>query len=91
MMEDKDPLVNRVLLSANLIGSHDLFLMGAFDTCDVALKKFVAPYKKMYESQGIRVIGGEVDKVILGKLPVRSVDTAKEYSAIVWDPNFENK
>ncbi len=80
-----------MLLSANLIGSYDLFLVGAFDNTEAAIKKFVGPYKKMYESQGIKIIGGEVDKVILGKLPVRSVDTTKEYDTIVWDPNFEKK
>lgn len=91
MIEDKDPLINRVLLSANLIGSYDLFFVNAFDDVEAALKKFLAPYKKMYESQGVKVIGGEVDRVILGRLPVRSVDTTKEYDTIVWDPNFEKK
>ena len=91
MIDDKNPLINRVLLSANLIGNYDLLLVNAFDDVEAALKKFLAPYKRTYESQGVKVIGGEVDKVILGRLPVRSVDTTKEYDTITWDPNFENK
>jgi DNA-binding Lrp family transcriptional regulator len=86
MSDDQNSLVSRYLVCAPLIGSYDFFTLGAFDNSDTAYKKDIQYHRSCFKKHGIRMVHGEVDRVILGSLPIRSVDTRKEYNKIVWDP-----
>ncbi len=84
MSDDENPLISRYVLCAPLIGSYDFFTIGAFDDTETAQSRDVEYHKKLFKKQGIQVVSGEIDKVLLGRLPLRSVDTRKEYSTIKW-------
>ena len=86
MGDDQNTLVSRTLISMPIIGSYGLFVMGIFDDYKTAYNKYILAYKKIYAAHGIRMDCGEVTGVLLGNLPIRSVDNKKEYHTIVWDP-----
>ena len=69
-------------MCAPLIGSYDFFTLGAFDDFETAYKNDIQYHKTLFKKQGIKIVYGEVDKVILGSLPIRSVDTKKEYNTL---------
>jgi DNA-binding Lrp family transcriptional regulator len=82
--DDEDPLISRYLITAPLIGSHDFFTLGAFDSFDIAYKKDVLYHKNLFRKFKIKVLYGEINEILLGKLPIRTIDTKKEYKTLVW-------
>ena len=82
--DDPDPLISRYILTAPLIGSYDFFTIGAFDNFKIAYRKDVLYHKHVFKKYSIKMLYGEIDKVILGRLPIRSVDTKKNYKTLVW-------
>jgi len=89
MSDDPYSLVSRYLICAPLIGSYDFFTLGAFDSADVAYRNDVKYHKDLFKKHGIRMAYGEIDNVILGSLPIRSIDTRKEYNTIVWNVDLQ--
>ncbi len=83
--DDKFSLVSRYLLCAQLIGSHDFIALGVFDDYDTAYKRQVLLYRDVMAPEKVRVSYGIVEKVLLGTLPIRSVDTNSEYDTVRWD------
>lgn len=88
MSDDRYSLFSRYLMCAPLIGSYDFFTLGAFDSPEVAYRNDVMYHKSLFLKHGIRLAYGAVDRVILGRLPIRSIDVAKEYNKIFWKPGF---
>ncbi|MGA3020819.1 MAG: winged helix-turn-helix transcriptional regulator, partial [Candidatus Micrarchaeales archaeon] len=86
MSDDEYSIVSRYLISAPLIGSYDYFTLGAFDDIDVAYKKDVQYHKRTFKKHGIKIVHGKLMRILLGRLPIRSVDTRKEYNLIKWLP-----
>jgi DNA-binding Lrp family transcriptional regulator len=86
MSDDEYSIVSRYLISAPLIGSYDYFTLGAFDDIDTAYKRDVQYHKRVFKKHGIKVVYGKLVNVLLGRLPIRSVDTRKEYNLIKWVP-----
>jgi DNA-binding Lrp family transcriptional regulator len=84
MSDDENSLISRYVLCAPLIGSYDFFTIGAFDDTETAHKRDVEYHRNLFKKQGIQMVCGEVDRVLMGRLPLRSVDTRKEYSTIKW-------
>ncbi len=84
MSDDENSLISRYILCAPLIGSYDFFTIGAFDNAETAYSRDVEYHKKLFKKHGVQIVSGEIDKVLLGRLPLRSVDTKKEYSTIKW-------
>jgi DNA-binding Lrp family transcriptional regulator len=82
--DEENPLISRYLLSSTLIGSHTLFILSAFDSRAAALRNGLNYHKEMYAQHGAKRILGEVTDVVLGRLPIRSVDIKSEYKTIVW-------
>ena len=79
MSDDDNSVVSRYLMTAPLIGSYDFFTLGAFDSPDAAYRYDIAYHKKTQQNQGVRMAYAEVDRVLLGRMPIRSVDDKKEY------------
>ena len=78
--DDENPLVSRYLLKTSLIGSYDSFFMGTFDSVRKALKYGIGSYQKTLGSIAYNKMAyGAVDDVLLGRLPIRSMDLKKEY------------
>ena len=82
--DDENPLINRYLLTASLIGSHDLFSIDVFDNKAAAVKYDLSYHKKLFVKHGIEMTSGEIKKLIIGKLPIRSIDVRKEFNKISW-------
>jgi len=84
MSDDPYSLISRYLVCAPLIGSYDFFTLGVFDNFKTALRQDVQYHKRLFVKHKIRMEYAVVDKVLLGYLPIRSIDTAKEYKLIKW-------
>ena len=84
MSDDKDSLISRYILCAPLIGSYDFFTLGVFDSPDAAYRHDVQYHKRLFKEHGVRLEYAGIDTVLLGRLPIRSVDTRKEYNTIRW-------
>lgn len=82
--DEENPLISRYLLTMPLIGSYDFFTVGAFDNFKIGYEKDVLYHKNVFKKYGVKMFYGEIDKVLLGKLPIRSIDTKKEYKTLVW-------
>ncbi len=85
MYDDPNSLVSRYLITAPLLGSYDFFTMGAFDNADVAYSADVKFHKHVFKEDKVRVVHAAVDRVLFGRLPIRSLDTSKEYNMIRWN------
>jgi DNA-binding Lrp family transcriptional regulator len=88
MFDEETPLISRYLISGPLIGSHTLFVLSVFDSKASAYKCGLDYHKSMYAKHGVKRALGEVKDVILGRLPIRSVDIKKEYKVINWTTEF---
>jgi len=89
MSDDEYSLISRYLMCAPLIGSFDFFTLGAFDNFDTAYKKDILYHKKIFVKDKIKIEYGEVERVLLGQLPIRSIDTMSEYNTIKWAADFQ--
>ena len=84
--DDENSLISRYLITSPLIGSYDFFTLGAFDNKETAYKQDILYHKNAFKKFNVRMAYGEVKDIILGKLPIRSIDTKKEYKTLIWNP-----
>jgi DNA-binding Lrp family transcriptional regulator len=84
LFDEENPLISRYILSGPLVGSHTLFVMSVFDDKASAYRYGLSYHKRMYAKHSPKRASGEVRDVILGRLPIRSVDIRKEYKTLVW-------
>ena len=82
--DDPYSLISRIFLSNQLVGSYDYFSFGAFDNTEMAMAKDVKYYKKLFKRHRVKVMYGELTKVLIGDLPLRSLETAKVHHTIKW-------
>lgn len=82
--DDPNPLISKYLMCTQLIGSYDFGITGTFDTEEEAYKKQVLFYKRTMKPEDVRLEYGSLRTMLIGKFPVRSVNTAKEYDTIRW-------
>jgi DNA-binding Lrp family transcriptional regulator len=90
MFDEEYPLISRYLVSGPLVGSHTLFVMSVFDSKASAHKYGLDYHKRMYAAHDPKRALGEVKDVILGRLPIRSVDIRKEYKTINWTTELDH-
>lgn len=84
MSDDRDPIISRYLITAPLIGSYDFFTLGVFDDFNTAYTHDILYHENLFKKHHIKMLYGEVEEVLLGKLPVRSMDTNAGYRKIEW-------
>jgi DNA-binding Lrp family transcriptional regulator len=82
--DDDNPLISRYLITAPLIGSYDFFTLGAFDDFKTAYKNDVLFHRNIFRRYGIKMAYGEIKELLIGKLPIRSMDTKRGYKTIIW-------
>ncbi len=87
--DDADSLVSRYVITAPLIGSYSFFTLGIFDDLKSAQKHDISYHKKVFRSSKIRMDYAEIEGVLLGRLPIRSIDTKAEYKVIYWNKDVE--
>lgn len=85
MSDDKDSLISRYILCSQLIGSYDFLAIGAFDSLKVARATGVGYHRQCHKKSGIRMRFASVEKVLIGNMPINSLDTSKEYKTIKWE------
>lgn len=88
MTDQENTVISRYIISAPLIGSYDFFLFGVYDDSRTA-HEFIKFHRELFRKHGIKLLYGEVNEVVLGRLPIRSIDTKKEFDRIVWTPHVE--
>jgi DNA-binding Lrp family transcriptional regulator len=84
MEDDQDPLISRYILASALVGSFEWFTIGVFDDFKTAYKYDVLYHKKVFEKFDLKLQYGEIEEVLLGRLPIRSVDVKKAYKLPLW-------
>ncbi|MEM3282059.1 MAG: winged helix-turn-helix transcriptional regulator [Candidatus Micrarchaeaceae archaeon] len=84
MSDDEFSMISRYVLVSQLIGSYDYFSIGVFDNEDKAYKYDVKYYKETMAKDKVKVMYGTIDEVLLGSLPLRSIDTKANYNLIRW-------
>lgn len=77
-------LIGRYVVINQLVGSYDFFGMGAFDSAEIGQRNGIGLYRMRMRNDKPRTPYGVIDKVILGRLPIRSTDTRKDYNTQVW-------
>ena len=78
--DEQNSLVSRYALKMSLIGSYDSFALGAFDNAGMGRKHLVRAYKELFgRFSPIKSEYGELQKPLLGRLPIRSMDIKIEY------------
>ncbi len=82
--DDPEPVICRFPIVSQLVGSYDYFLMGVFDNYDVAYKRQIQYYKEHFKRHRVKAMYGEVTGMLLGDLPLRSIDIRKEFNTIKW-------
>lgn len=84
--DDKDSLISRYLMAMPLVGSYDFFTLGAFDNGNKAYDNNVLAYKREFKRYNkIDIRYAEITKVLVGRLPLRSIDATKEFKSIPVD------
>ncbi len=68
-----------------MIGSYDFFTMGAFDSEESARIHDILYHKNLFKDFKIKLFHGVVDKVLIGRLPVRNINTKAEYKTLYWE------
>ncbi|MDE1824030.1 MAG: Lrp/AsnC family transcriptional regulator [Candidatus Micrarchaeota archaeon] len=84
MSDDEYSMISRYPFCCQLIGSADFFAMGMFDDEKAARRYGIGNYKKTMVDQKPKVSYGTLEKVLLGRLPLRAIDTKKEYNIVRW-------
>ncbi len=89
MSDDENSLMSRYLLCTPLIGSYDFFTIGAFDDAETGRTKDVEYHRALFKKHRAEIAYGEIDKVLIGRLPLRSMDSKKEYKTMKWTSEFK--
>ena len=84
MSDDKYSITSRYSICAPLIGSYDHFGIGVFDNYGSAYEHLVQYHKQSLGRHMSKILYGEVDRILIGRLPMRSIDTKTDYSVINW-------
>ncbi len=87
--DDEYSLVSRYVIVNQLVGSGDFFGVGVFDDLETAMKRFWNYYKEDMVAEKPKSERGVIDKVLIGDLPLRSLDTSKVYRVINWQSILE--
>lgn len=82
--DEEFPVISRYLLISDLIGNYDFLGIGVFDDRKTGKKKFSDMYRTLLKRHITKLKYNELGDVLLGELPIRSVDSRKEYNTIKW-------
>lgn len=86
--DDPHSIVSRYPFCSQLIGTSDFFVMGVFDNRGIGYRNGVLYYKTAMESQKVKMDYGTIDKVLVGNIPLRSLEDKKEYHVLEWNPEL---
>ncbi len=82
--DDEYPIVSRYLFCSQLIGTGDFFVLGVFDNRKIGYSRGILHYKNAMETQKVKIGYGVLDKVLVGRMPLRSIDNRREYRVLEW-------
>ncbi len=86
--DDRYPVISRYSFCSQLIGTGDFFALGVFDNRQAGYSNGVLYYKNAMKTQDVKMNYGTIDRVLVGKMPLRSIDDKKEYSTPAWTPEL---
>ena len=81
---------SRYPIIAQLTGAYDFFDVGVFDSLEIGRDKFVDAYKTLLKRHLAKLQYRELSEVILGDMPIRSVDDSKAYNTLKWTLDSED-
>ncbi len=82
--DDEQPIVSRYLLCAPLIGTYDHFGVGAFDDPKSAYDHISKFHRQVLGGHLKNIVCMDVGKVLLGRLPIRSVNDQTDWDDLDW-------
>ncbi len=88
MYDEQYPIVSRYSFCTQLIGTGDFFVMGIFDNRKIGYRNSILHYKNSMTTQKVKISYGVIDRVLVGSVPLRSIDAKKEYSILHWNPDL---
>lgn len=89
MYDDSYPSTSRYSFCSQLIGSGDFFVLGVFDDRKIGYRRAVLHYKNVMRTQKVKIWHGVIDKILVGKMPLRSVNNKTDYKIPNWTPHLE--
>lgn len=89
--DDENSLISRYVMTAPLIGAYDFFTLSASDNLEAAYRRDRLANAQIMKTQRPEMAYAEIDRVLLGRLPIRSIDTKKEYNVVSWTSEFEDQ
>ena len=87
--DDPDSIVNRYIFNSSMVGSWDLFGMGVFDNYDIGYEHCALFYKQTMGRHIVKIDFDAIERVLVGRLPLRSIDVKKGYEALNWTEDIE--
>jgi DNA-binding Lrp family transcriptional regulator len=87
--DDKDSIVNRYIFNSSLVGAWDHFGLGVFDSYKTGYEHCVGYYKQTMGRHIVRMDFDTIEKVLIGRLPLRSIDTRAAYNVLNWTEDLE--
>ena len=87
--DDENSLVSRYIVCAPLIGSYDHFGIGAFDSFGSAYRHIASYHRQVLGDHLGEISCREIGRVLLGSLPIRSIDTKRDYKTIEWTSDLQ--
>ena len=89
MSDDRYSIANRYIYNASMVGSLDHFGMGVFDSYKAGYEHCFLYYKQTMGSHIINMYFNAIDRILLGRLPIRSVYVKDDYSVLEWTADVE--
>ncbi len=87
--DDPDSIANRYIFNSSMVGSWDLFGMGVFDSYDAGHEHCEMFYKRTMGRHIVRMDFNAIDRVLVGRLPLRSIDVKAGYETLDWTEDIE--
>ncbi len=82
--DDQFPICSRYVFVSQLVGTYDFFSIAIFDNEKSAYKDGMMNYRRVMKRHLVKTQYAHIKKVILGDIPIRSLDTKQEYNVIRW-------
>ena len=87
--DEEWPISNRYPLISSLIGEWSTFILGTYDNYAAAKTRSIDLLRRTYGAHLEYINIDIVDKILMGRLPIRSIEPSTNYTTLNWNPDTE--